>query len=239
MTHSTIHARNASQSTKEQFMPSIQTLKKVFIPAALVGLMIPLSACVAGSDAKVAEPVALTATASECTDVDAPMLDIPAAGDTEPRLQIPQPWGWRPTTELDEIDESVRFAIATGDGQRPQEVAVVTVEPIPDLDVRIIFDDYRAQLEDMLAAKDLSMTVRATASTVCGRPAETLAVTNQAVGGRHGAPATQLVVVAEGADQTYLVTLVTTAAPDSAKSEHDVATILAGFAVLPPAGSQL
>ncbi|WP_197518591.1 LpqN/LpqT family lipoprotein [Mycobacterium sp. ACS1612] len=222
-------------------MPSIQTLKKVILPAAMVGLMIPLSACVAQgpADAKDAEPVALTATASECTRVDAPMLDIPSARDTEPRLRIPQPSGWRPTNELDGVDEAVRFAIAAGDGQRPQEVAVVTMEPIPDVDAQLIFDDYRAQLEDMLAAKDLSMTVRATATTVCGQPAETLSVTNQAGGGRQGAPATQLAVVAEGADQTYLVTLVTTAAPNSAKSEHEVATILAGFAVLPPAASQL
>ena len=36
--------------------------------------------------------------ADACTHVDAPMLDIPNASDSEPQLRIPQPPGWERTT---------------------------------------------------------------------------------------------------------------------------------------------
>jgi hypothetical protein len=45
-----------------------------------------------------------------CTHVDAPMLDIPTASDTKPRMRIPQPPGWGRSTELDNVHEVLRFA---------------------------------------------------------------------------------------------------------------------------------
>ena len=225
-------------------------LKKVIIiPAAVVGLMVPLTACVAGAPASSNEKVAATTVAvtgatDECEHVDAPMLDIPGAGDNEPQLRIPQPSGWEPTSEFDEVDTAVRFAITTADGEPSHDFAVVTVDLMPDLNVQAIFDDYRGQLMDMLAAKNLPMNIDTTATTVCGLPAETLNITSRtigmggALGGQRGVPATQLVVAAKVGGQTYLVSLVTGAAPDSAELRREIATILRGFEVLPPAASQ-
>ena len=83
-----------------------------------------------------------------------------------------------------------------------------------------------------------------TATTVCGLPAETLTITNRTIGmggalnGKRGNPATQLVVVAKVGGETYLTTLLTGAEPESANMRRDIATILTGFEVLPPAASQ-
>jgi hypothetical protein len=90
-------------------MLSAQTLQKVIVvSAAAVGLTMPLTACVAGdpaaSEAKMAERTLTVADAAgACDHVDAPMLNIPTASDAEPRMQIPQPPGWEPITELGDV----------------------------------------------------------------------------------------------------------------------------------------
>jgi hypothetical protein len=85
--------------------------------------------------------------------------------------------------------------------------------------------------------------MQANARTVCGHPAETLAVTNHsgamgaALGGR-GVPVTTLSVVTKTSGQTYLITVITTSQPGSAKDESDVEQILTGFQVLSHAAGQ-
>lgn len=232
-------------------MLNTDTLKKVIIvPVVAVGVMASLTACVAGPLAVPGEKRAgtLTAagTAAACEHVDAPMLDIPVASDAEPRMRIPQPAGWERTTELDDLDVEFRFAIsdtAEVAGERPQTVAVVTVDPLPDLDAQVIFDEFRTYIADTLDAQNMPMDMQANARTVCGHPAETLAVTNHsgamgaALGGR-GVPVTTLSVVAKTSGQTYLITVITTSQPGSAKDESDVEQILTGFQVLSPAAGQ-
>jgi hypothetical protein len=98
---------------------------------------------------------------------------------------------------------------------------------------------------DMLAAKNLSMDMETTAGTVCGLPAETLTIKNRVIGmgaalaGQQGSPVTTLAVVAKAGGLTYLVTVTTTAEPDSTKYQRDIATILTGFEVLSPAGQRV
>jgi hypothetical protein len=53
--------------------------------------------------AQVAVDVAMRAPARH---VDAPMLDIPTARDSEPQMRIPQPPGWERTNELNDLDEA-------------------------------------------------------------------------------------------------------------------------------------
>lgn len=235
-------------------MFSTQTLKKVIIiPAAAVGLLVPLTACVGGEPAASKELVAeqtLRVTtdpgAGACAQVDAPMLDIPT-GDTEPQLRIPKPAGWERNTELENLDESMRFALAntaTVADESPQHVAMVTLETMPNSEAQTIFDDFRAQLGDMLATKGLVMDVETTPGTVCGLPAETLTITNNAIGigagsaGRQGHPVTTLAVVAKACGQTYLITVTATSESDSAQVQRDVAMVLTGFEVLAPAAGQ-
>jgi hypothetical protein len=228
--------------------------KSIAILAAVVALTVPMAACAANepvaSKVLVAERTVqgtIDSAAGTCRQVDAPMLDIPTAGDTEPRMRIPLPAGWERTSELDNVDEAIRFALAatvTVPGERPQNIAVVTLESAPDIDAQTAFDDFRVQIADMLATKELSMDMETTAGTVCGLPAETLTIKNRVIGmgaafgGQQGLPVTALAVVAKAGGLTYLVTVTTTAEPDSTKYQRDIATILTGFEVLSPAAGQ-
>jgi hypothetical protein len=233
-------------------MLDAKTLKKVVIvPAVVAGLMLPLAACVSSRPApeKMSERLAsATGTAGPCERVDAPMLDIPTGSDVEPRLRIPQPPGWEPSSELDNVDELVRFAIsdtASIAGEHPQNVAAVTLETVPDVDPQTIFEDFRTQLDEMLAHKHLTMDVATEAGTVCGEPAEKLIVTNGTVGmgagsdARQGHPVNTLAVVTRVGGQTYLVTVTTTSDADNPHHQRDVELILAGFQILPPAAQRL
>lgn len=227
------------------------SVKRVGLSAAAVlAVAASLAACAAEQGSLETSPSASSGTdvvgMGACTHVDAPMLDIPAASDTEPQLRIPVPPGWARNTELDSVDQSLRFTLAhTVDdtGEPPQNVAIVSLDRAePDSDAQAILDDLRSGLKDMLEAKQLPTDFATTPGTVCGLPAQALVFAGTAtrLGGMtlpQGRPATALHVVAEAGGHTYLIQLTTTTEPDDPKYQRDVETILTGFQVLPPASA--
>jgi hypothetical protein len=226
-------------------MFSTQTLKKVIIiPAAVVGLLVPLTACVAGEPAaskeSVAEKTLRTTTdpgAGACRHVDAPMLDVPTGGDTEPRMRIPQPPGWEPTAELAGLEDLTRFALMTGDRADngfPRNAVGVTVDRLPGNDAQAIFDDTRAALVTLLDERGWPTThLQTTAGTVCGLPSQRLTYAGDPASGAR--PTTMLWIAVEVRGDTYLIGLTQTIAPNNPAYQRDAEMILSGFEVLPPA----
>lgn len=228
-------------------MFSTQTLKKVIIvPAAVVGLLVPLTACVAGEPAAskelVAERTLRTTTdpgAGACRQVDAPMLDVPTGDDAEPRMRIPQPPGWEPTAELAGVEDFTRFALMTGDRTDngfPRNAVGVTVDRVPGDDAQTIFDDTRAGLVALLEERGWPAThLQTTAGTVCGLPSQRLTYAGDlSLGAR---PTTMLWIAAKGRGDTYLIGLTQTIAPNNPTYQRDADMILSGFEVLPPASN--
>lgn len=225
--------------------------------ATTLALAVSLAACagepaspeesVADTTRPVMSDAAVVGDPAACTRVDAPMLDIPGASDTEPQMRIPQPPGWERSSELDNVDEVLRFALANTDlgaYEHPQNVVVVGLEPAPDADAQAIFDNLRVELVKMLDAKNLTTDLTTTAGTVCGLPTQTITYAGTAMGlgamnAPQGRPATILNVVTKSGGHTYLVTLMTTTEPDNPKYQRDAETILRGFQVLPPAAAKL
>jgi hypothetical protein len=138
---------------------------------------------------------------------------------------------------------------ALGANERPQNVVVVSLEPVPlphadadadaDADARAIFEHLRADLVKMLDAKGLRMDLTTTAGTVCGLPAETITFAGADAGlgamtAPQGRPATMLHVVTKVGGDTYLVAVSQTIEPDNPTYQRDGETILTGFQVLPP-----
>lgn len=217
--------------------------------AAVLAVAASLAACAAEQGSPEKSPPASSGTAAvgkgACTHVDAPMLDIPADSDTEPQLRIPVPSGWERSTELDDVDESLRFALANTDleaDERPQNVAVVSLERAPDTDAQATLDDVRGSTKEMLEAKQLPTDFTTTPGTVCGLPAQTLVFAGTATGSGdmtlpQGRPTTALQVVAAAGGHTYLISLMTTTEPNDARYQRDAQTILTGFQVLPPASA--
>jgi hypothetical protein len=177
-----------------------------------------------------------TATAGDegaCTHVDAPMLDIPTVADSEPRIRIPHPPGWEPTDELNDLDEAIRFGLVSTEpvaDQPPQNVVVVTLEPVPDVDAQTIFDKTRAELVDLLDEQNVPTDLTTTAGTVCGLPAETITYPGDAA--LEALPITILSVVAKVGGDTYQAAVVQTIEPGNPTYERDDETI--GVEVLPP-----
>jgi hypothetical protein len=225
-------------------MFSGQTLKKfIVVPATVAGLIVPLTACVTGepvaSKEMVAErtvAIASETSAGDCGRVEAPMLDIPTASDTEPRMRIPQPTGWQPTTELAGLEDLARYALMTGDRADngfPRNVVGVTVDQVPGDDAQTIFDDNRAGLVALLEERGWPTSFQMTADTVCGFPAERHTYAGDpALDAR---PVTALWVVARACGHTYLIGLTQTIEPGHPTYQRDADMILAGFQVLPPA----
>ena len=215
--------------------------------AAVLALAVSLGACATDEpvahEQSVAGDTAAVGGPGACTGVDAPMLDIPTASDIEPQMRIPQPPGWERSTELDNVDEVIRFALVnTGPvaDEPPQNVVVVTLEPAPDTDAQAIFDHIRAELVKMLDANGFPTDLTTTAGTVCGLPAQTVSYQGTAtgmgaaLGGPQGRPATMLYVVSKAGGQTHLITTQTTTEPDNPTYQRDAETIRTGFQVLPP-----
>lgn len=225
-------------------MFSTQTLKKVIVvPATVVGLIVPMTACVTGEPAASKEmaaertvAVANETSAGDCGRVEAPMLDIPTVGDTEPRMRIPQPTGWEPTAALAGLEDLSRFALMTGDRAAngfPRNAVAVTVDRVPGDDAQAIFDDTRAGLVALLEERNWPTSFQTTATTVCGFPAERHTYAGDpALGAR---PATALWVVARACGHTYLIGLTQTIEPGNPTYQRDADMILSGFEVLPPA----
>lgn len=218
-------------------MNSPHTRKKVVRAAAVAAaLAASMSACT-----NVTPGTVVMGDLGPCTHVDAPMLDIPTSG-AEPQMRIPEPPGWARSTELADLGEGVRFALAStdlGTSEPPQNVAAVIVEPVPDTDAQAIFDEFQAGFVDILAEEGLPTDLTTTTGTLCGLPSATLthAGADMSLGATAGAvsanPATTLLVVAESGGDNYLVAVVQTNEADNPKYQRDAETILTGFEVLP------
>ena len=205
--------------------------------AAALALAAVLAGC--GTDGPAArEADTIKDDSSACARVDAPMTDIQTVAGSEPRLRIPRPAGWEPTTDLDGVDVSIRFTLVGDVDSR--NVAVVTLERVPapdDADAQTIFTGMQRRLRGMLREKGLPTNVTWTPTTVCGLPAQMLTRPGSAVGlGASNMPAarplTALYVVAKAGVESYLLGVSATTEPDG---QRDADLILSGFQVLPPA----
>ena len=221
-------------------MAATQTRRKVVLTTASTAaavLAVSLAACTT-----VTPGAAMVGDRGPCTHVDAPMLDVPATSSTEPRMRIPQPPGWEPISELDDVD--ARLALSNTDvvaDEPPQNVVAVMVESVPDADAATIFDDFNASLADILEEEGLLTDLTRTAGTLCGLPSETVTVAGAdmtmgtTVNALPSEPATTLLVVTESGGDTYLIAVVQTLDPDNPTDRRDAETILTGFEVLPQA----
>lgn len=177
--------------------------------------------------------------ADACTHVDAPMLDIPTASDSEPQMRIPQPPGWEQTDELNDMDMGIRFGLvgsALVADEPPRNVVMVTLEEVPDVDAQTIFDMTRAELVEVLDEENVPTELTATAGTVCGLPAETITYAGDAALNAH--PVTILSVVTKAGGDTYQAAVVQTIEPGNPTYERNAEMILMGFEVLPPTASR-
>lgn len=202
--------------------------------AALAALAVSLAVYAGEESSSAEEP--FTATDYDCVSVSTPMIDIPTAGDTEPRVRIPRPSGWERDTVLGDDDESVRFALAPTElsaSERRTNAIIVTVAPAEAAPAEAIFAEMTDR-DPQMATGDLTVTAR----SVCGLPAQTL-TRNEAATDADAAiarPGTVLQVVAEADGETHVVTVTATAGPDNPGYRRDIDTVLAGLQVLPAAG---
>ncbi len=190
----------------------------------------------------VARPVAgpdrspVTASdASQCDEVDAPLTTIPAVGDGEPVLKIPQPPGWERSTMMD--SELIRFAMLN-DNLATETFApnvVVTLESAPGIEEPdVVFDSQRQALEAAFGATGL----RVIEGMLCGLPAETVHYQTPVLGNVPPHPAMAVLGVLHTDDMTYAVSVtVQTTDPENPVYQRDADMILKGFQLLPPSPS--
>jgi hypothetical protein len=176
-----------------------------------------------------------SATASDCTSVDAPLTAIPVQTDEEPVMKIPQPNGWNRLRMMD--SELIRFTMRNEglakDGFAP--TAVVTLESHRGLaDAGTVFDAQHDALKTAVGATGL----RITQATLCELPAEIIDYTTPPIGTLPPHPARVLTAVLLTKDTTYAMTAtVQSADPDNPVYKRDAETILSGFQMLPPTAS--
>ena len=173
--------------------------------------------------------------ASQCEVVAAPLTTIPAQGDDEPVLKIPQPQGWDRMTMMD--SELIRFAMANRslikDGFASN--VVVTLESAPGTEEpEVVFNTMRDAMESDLGATDL----RVTEHTLCGLPAETMHYQTPLLGNIPPHPGVAVVAVLHADDTTYAVSVtIQTTDPDNPEYQRDADEILKGFQLLPPSST--
>jgi hypothetical protein len=176
-------------------------------------------------------PSAVDAAAS-CTHVDAPLQDIPAHGDSEPLLRVPQLPGWNRVTKMD--SEVIRFTLVNSDliANKFAPNLVVTLEGIPQMEPQAVFDQQEKNLRDIVGATDMSSA----SATVCGLPAEKLTLVLPAMGAATSSrPAQALAVVAHIGSHEFLVTAtVQSTDADNPTYQQDSQTMLDGLQVLTP-----
>lgn len=174
-----------------------------------------------------------SASASDCTSVDAPMTTVPDHGDEEPVMKIPQPDGWERVTMMD--SELIRFTMRSEalakDGFAP--TAVVTLESNSGItEPQEVFDAQHDALESAVGATD----VRITETTVCELPAETIDYITPPMGVLPPHPARALTAVLHTEDTTFAMTMTLQSAdPDNPTYQRDAEMIVTGFQMLPPA----
>ncbi|OBG18409.1 hypothetical protein A5765_04700 [Mycolicibacterium celeriflavum] len=172
------------------------------------------------------------ADASQCEMTDAPLTTIPARGDNEPVMKIPQPPNWVRSTMMD--SELIRFAMRndrlTTDGFAAN--VVVTFESaMGSQDAGLVFDNMRDALESGLGATD----VRVTEGMLCALPARTFRYQMPVMGNVAPHPAVALGVVMHTNDATYAVSVTAqTMNPDDPTYQRDTEMMLTGFQLLPP-----
>jgi hypothetical protein len=112
---------------------------------------------------------------------------------------------------------------------------VVTLESHPGIaEPREVFDAQQDALESGIGATD----VRASETTLCELPAETIDYTTPQLGLLPPHPASVLTAVMHSEDDTYAMTMtVQSADPGNPTFQHDAETILTGFQMLPPSNA--
>ena len=215
-------------------MLSAKAPKKVIIvAAAAVGLLIPLTVFVAGEPAASNENhVTATDTANACQHVDAPMVDVPSANDTEPQMRIPQPAGWERVVDLGDVKHT-RLALMKSDSANSgskRKLVTVSLHRAPLTETQKILDQSRAQLVELYEGKGWPTELTTTPGAVCGQPAETITYAGDPALGAD--PATVLFVAINAGGHSYVAMLLSEPADPS--YQRDAETILSGFEVLAP-----
>ena len=215
-------------------MYAAHTRKKVVRAAAVAAaLTAALSACTTVTPGTV-----VMGDLGPCAHVNAPMVDVPTSG-AEPQMRIPEPAGWAHSPEVEDIDATVRFAIANSGTGPIEHTAAVIVQQVPDDDPEAIFDDFEAHMAQFLEAEGIQTDLTTTAGTLCGLPSATIkyAAPFMSLGTTLDAmpagDATNLLVVTESGGDTYLVAVVQTNESHDPEFQRDAETILTGFEVLP------
>jgi hypothetical protein len=175
------------------------------------------------------------ATSNPCTRVDAPLTSIEPRAVGEPRLQIPQPPGWRraPLVNSPVIRYTMDDQALTVRRFTPTAVVTLESQVGDNLDPQKIFDQERAQLINGLRAT----RVRAAKTTLCGLDAEMVSYDAPRMA-RVPPRKVKTVMVAGAFNGTTYVATVTVQTIDPANPIYarDSVTILTGFQMLPPAG---
>jgi len=210
-----------------------------FAVHAATGLVLiaALSAC--GGQASTTETSTAENTEAACTQVDAPLVEIPTPYAAEPLLRIPQPAGWERSTEFD--GGGIRFTLMDSDSPEPQNIATVTVgrlDESADADSEALLDELRDDMIEGLQAQGFPTDYETTATTVCGLPARkhsrTATPTSLGASASPRRTVTGLSVISKQDDDVYWIQLIVGAHPDSPADTREGETILSGFQVLPP-----
>jgi hypothetical protein len=208
------------------------TRSRLILTAA--GAATVLALCVTGCTT-VTPGAAMAGDRGPCTHVDTPMLDVPAAGSTEPQIRIPQPTGWERTPELEKDGSPTRLALSDDDA-----AVIVMVRSIPEGDPAVIFDNFQEGMLIGAEQEGLSAELTSTPGTVCGLPAETvsIAAAEPAMGGAVNAlpsddPFKTVAVVAESGGDTYLIAVVQVGGSEDPAQQSEAETVLSGIEVLP------
>jgi len=171
--------------------------------------------------------------AEKCSTVPAEMLTLQVQSPDEPVVRLPLPRGWDRSTKASPqmVRAMLRATSLASEGNVP--TAVVAIAPAPgNIPADTVFDLQLAGLK-----KDLNATVTSeTPTTICGLTARNITYTASIHGGQPHP--LRVVVVADHAKPTYVVTLtVQSLDPDNPAYRRDADTLLTGLQVL-PAGSR-
>ena len=200
---------------------------------AALGALLTLTACGQSTPAGTSSS---SDTASACTKVDAPLLNVDPRSDDEPKVAIPQPSGWERYTQMD--SELIRAALVnkslTANDFTPN--VVYTMDKLPgSIDSQKALDSERDGLVKVGGATD----VKVTPGTVCGLPGQTVHYMLAASGTVARHPAILREAVVKAGDHTYVVSVtVQTTNPADPTYQRDAATIIDGMQVLAPQGGK-
>ena len=213
---------------------------------ALIGIVSAAAALFCGCSAHTESgtPQAQTATGSttatapsgsstsECATVASPLTDIKPVAAGEPRLRIPVPPGWKPTTKMN--SELVRYVAANPDLNADDFAAnvVVTLEQqAPGTTEQQAFDQQRDALAHSVGIDQM----KPGGGSLCGQPMASLEYM-LAVGNAKPHPAKVEMVYLPVGDTPYVATVtIQSTVPENPTYQHDSQEIFDGFQMLPPA----